>query len=96
MDIEKQPVFRLTQEAYDQLLLVARDTPEVYMNPETDFGQILLQRGVAIYTEETDIVTSSPIQLTPMESGPPNRADRQALDFYQSLTGMTVSEGCKW
>ena len=91
MTPETFPVLRLTQDAYDQLELVARDNPDLYMQPDTDFGQILANLGLTDYTEETGIVSSRPISLTPMESGAPNRADRQALTFYQSLTGMTAS-----
>ena len=91
MTIEKFPVLRLTQEAYNKLQSVAEDTPEVYMNPNVDFGQILRSQGIDDYTCDTGIVSNSPISLTPAPSGPPNRADRQALDFYQSLDGMTAS-----
>ena len=89
MSLETFPVFRLTQEAYDQLLLLARDEPEVYMQPDTDFGQILVSRGFTAYTEDTGISSNVPINLRPASDGPRHRADRQAIDFYRSLIGMT-------
>ena len=86
---ERHPVYRLTQEAYDQLWLAARETPEAYLDPERDFAKVLQERGVSDYLEETGVSADRPIELTPVESGPPNRADRQALSFYRSLEGMT-------
>ena len=86
------PVFRLTQEAYDQLRLAADDNPDAYLDPEIDFGQVLQERGVSDPFEETSITTDWPIALTPVAEGEiPNRADRQALDFYGSFYGMSPS-----
>lgn len=96
---EKYPVYRLTQEAYDQLWLAAREDPEAYLDPERDFGQVLNERGLTEYLEESGAFTNAPIELTPVESGPPNRADRQALEFYRSLDGMTprlALDECLW
>ena len=86
---EQFPVFRLTQDAYNQLLLVASESPDIYLNPEADFHAILTERGFSDYTEETGIFSSLPISLTPASDGLPNRADTQALDFYNSLHGVT-------
>ena len=99
MSSERYPIFRLTQEAYDQLMIVARDRPEVYLDPDTDFHQILDEIGVADYTEDTGISSSSPITLKPETMSPLNRADRQALAFYRSLDGMTANaatDGHMW
>ena len=86
---DKFPVFRLTQEAYDQLGLAIKETPEVYLNPNTDFGEILADRGISDYTEETEIFSTSPISLTPVSEKPEHRADIQALDLYNSLQEIT-------
>ena len=91
MTMERFPILRLTQDAYDQLLSVSEDTPEVYLDPDTDFGQILRSRGIAEYAENTGVYSTRPIELTPVSVGRPNLADRQALDFYHSLRGMTTS-----
>ena len=86
---DSYPVYRLTQEAYDQLRLAAEEDPESYLDPAIDFGAVLAVRGVSNYVEETEITTNRPIALTPVADGSsPNRADRQALDFYRSFDGM--------
>ena len=86
------PVYRLTQEAYDQLRLAAYENPESYLDSDIDFSNVLQTRGVSDLFEETSITTDRPISLSPIpEDGIPNRADRQALDFYRSFDGMTPS-----
>ena len=85
---ERHPVFRLSQEAYDQLYEFAAKNPETYLDPEIDFDAVLRQRGVSDYLEETGIYTDRPVELLPVESGLRNNADRQALDFYRSFDGM--------
>ena len=86
------PVLRLTQEAYDQLRLAALEQPDAYLSSDIDFGEILSDRGVSDITEETGVFTTKPIHLAPIVSGgPPNRADRQALEFYRSFEGMNPS-----
>ena len=99
MGAETFPVFRLTEEARDQLLQIAEATPEIYFDPNTDFGKVLTDRGITHYTEETEIFSTSPIELTPTSNGPRNRADQQALGFYHSLVGIspsTATDGLIW
>ena len=99
MASERYPVFRLTQEAYDQLTIVARERPEIYLDSDTDFHQVLSDAGVTDYTEGTGIFATSPIALQPEATSPLNRADRQALEFYRSLDGMTANaatDGLMW
>ena len=86
---EQFPVYRLTQEAYDQLWQAAQQNPESYLDTQVDFDAVLRSQGVSNYLEDTGIRTNHPIRLTPVESGPPNRADAQALAFYRSFDGMT-------
>ena len=93
------PVLRLTQEAYDCLRLVAEVSPEIYLNPEMDFAEILAVKGVANAVEPTGIVANRPLSLQPVSSGNANLADRQALDFYHSLEGITpadATDGKMW
>lgn len=86
----RHPVYRLTQEAYDQLRVAAEEAPDSYLDPCIDFREVLRERGVHDPFEETPITTSGPIDLVPVaEGGIPNRADGQALDFYHSFDGMT-------
>ena len=99
MASENFPVLRLTQEAYDQLSLAARENPDLYLNPSTDFHLVLANRGITYYAEETGIFSDRPINLTPVSSGPPNRADIQALDFYRSFIGISprqATDGLIW
>ena len=91
MVIEQFQIFRLTQEAYDQLALFARENPQAYLDHETDFDRVLLDRGVTDYEEDTGIFSDRSICLTSVQSGPSNRADRQALDFHRSMPNMTPS-----
>ena len=99
MGTEKNPIFRLTEEARDQLLLVAEEKPEIYLEPNTDFGKLLVDRGITEYAEETEIFSTTPFELSPTSEGPNNRADWQALEFYYSLAGMSPSlatDGLMW
>ena len=98
-DSHKQPVFRLTQAAYDALRLAAENNPELYQDPQADFHQVLLQQGIGEYLEDTGIYSNCPLTLTPVDTGTRNRADAQALDFYRSLIGMTPrlsTDGLIW
>ena len=88
---ETFPIFTLTQEAYAQLRLFAQESPKEYLNPEINFEEILAARGITNYVEETKVFSDRPISLTPVSEGPRNRADRQALNFYNALTGVTPS-----
>lgn len=76
MAAQKFQIFRLTQEAYDQLWLFARENPKAYLDPDIDFGRVLIDRGFTDYAENTGIVANRPISLTPVERVPANRADR--------------------
>ena len=69
------PVYRLTQEAYDQLRQAASSAPDSYLDPDVDFEDILRSQGVSDYLKDTGIRTNRPIELNPVMSGAPNRAD---------------------
>ena len=88
---ENYPVYRLTQEAYDQLWLAAEENPDAYLDADMDFDQVLRERGVSDLFEETSITTDRPIALTPVAEGEiPNRADRQALDPAPTPRGPAI------
>ena len=53
VDAQQFQIFRLTQEAYDQLWLFARENPKAYLDPDTDFGRVLIDRGVTDYADDT-------------------------------------------
>ena len=83
-------VFRLNDEARFELTRIAEEEPEIYLDPAADFEAILRSKGIDDYIEPVSAVRFEvPVNLTPVTDGPPNRADRQALDFYDSLNGMT-------
>ncbi|MYH29562.1 MAG: hypothetical protein F4137_12070 [Acidobacteria bacterium] len=87
------PVYRLSQEAYDQLRLVADENPDAYLDPDRDFGEVLLDQGISNPFEDTTVTTDIPISLTSVAEGIAlHRADRQALNFYKSFNGMTLSK----
>ena len=68
---QRYAIFRLTQEAYDQLAQFARENPQAYLNPDTDFEEILSSRGVQDIAEETEFYSTCPIELTPVPERPP-------------------------
>ena len=91
------PVFRFTQEAYDQLLEVAKESPDSYLDPHVDFANVLSDRGVTEFTETTSVSSTRPLALVPATDGPPNRADAQAMAFYETLVGVTprIATDCR-
>ena len=46
-----EPILRFTQEAYDRLSLLATRDPEVYLNSETNFDEVLNAEGINRYAE---------------------------------------------
>ena len=84
-----EPILRFTQEAYDRLSLLATSNPEIYLDPETDFDEVLNSEGIKHHAEPTGITASRPISLCPVRSDNRNQADRQAMDFYHALEGIT-------
>lgn len=86
---QAHPIMRLTREAYVALEGYSQSNPEVWSDPSTDFGAVLDSLGIANHTEFTGLNSPRPIKLEPTGSGPPNRADQQALDYYENLEGLT-------
>ena len=89
MDEQAQPILRLTRAAYNALQAYSQTNPEVWGDPNTDFAAVLDSLGVEKHTESTGLTSRGPIKLEPVRSGPPNRADQQALDYYNNLEGLT-------
>ena len=99
MDQETLQICRLTQDAYYALRSVAEETPKLYLDADTNFHEVLISKGITDYAEDTGIVFNLPITLTPTDEGPQNLADIRALDFYNSLAGLTPSaatDGLMW
>ena len=85
---EPMNINRLTDEAFRALVNLAEAKPELWQDPEADFGQALAEIGVIRYAEATGITAADPA-LAPPERPPRPRADRQALDWSQGFNGMT-------
>lgn len=99
MNSQQHPVYRLTEEARDALWSLAVSSPDFYNNPKVDFDQALADQGIRDYLVETGVHAEGLPSLVPVSSGPRNIADRQALAFYHSLSGMTPSaatDGLMW
>ncbi len=86
-------LYRFSDEAFEWLLGNITDNLDHYENPDADFVKLLRENGIDDYRKSVDVtVSGSPIMMMPPADKPVNRrheADSQALDFYNSLTGMT-------
>ena len=77
--------------AFRWLLDNIQANKEHYKDPNADFGKIL-NDSIGEYSEPTDITINGDIRLKPPEADSTSKrhqADDQALDFYNSLEGMT-------
>ena len=89
MNSTPQPILRLTREAYNALESHSQSNPAPWLDPDTDFATVLNQLGVEHHTDYTGLESLELIKLTPADAGPPNRADQQAIDYYDNLAGIT-------
>ena len=92
MSVESRGRFeirRFTQEAYDQLKVIAGEKPELWFDETTDFAQVLTDAGIKRPVETCGVVATEPIEIRPAEKGPPNRGDKQGLAFYRALEGVS-------
>ena len=84
------PICRFTQEAYDHLkMVILRRSPTLWLDPSTDWADVLRSEGIEEYQEQVEITAHDIFRPRPIEKGPPNRGDVQALLFYRNLEGMT-------
>ena len=82
---------KFTHNAFHWLIDNIHDNREHYEDPNADFGKIL-NGSIGEYSEPTGITINGNIRLKPPEAtstGKRHLADHQALDFYNSLEGMT-------
>ena len=95
-------VKRLTQPAYDALKDIATIQPELWLDPDTDFEALLLEKGVTDFAEDTGAIGDDSFTLEPALDEPSNRrhrSDRQALNYYDSFIGITpfmATDGNMW
>lgn len=85
-------VFRLTDTAFRTLINETDQRPELWEDPRTDFAAVLAAHGIGEFLEPADVRAIDPIHMEPAPAGNPRLADRQALDFYQNLRGMTPAK----
>ncbi len=88
---EPMNIPRLTDEALRALVNLADARPELWLDPEADFAQVLAENGITHYAEPAG-VTADDLYLAPPDHPPRPRADRQALDWSQQLHGMTPAK----
>ncbi len=87
------PVYRLSDSAFRTLINEARNRPTLWTDPNTDFAAVLATNGIADILESmADVRARTPIRLAQPADGAPRQADRQALDFYYNLQGMTPAK----
>ena len=84
------PVMRFTDKAMAQLNELAESEPELWLDPETDFLQILREKGVEQIEEHTGLTAAGPIGM-PLPGLERRRqsVDRHALGFLDNLPGIT-------
>ena len=87
------PVMKFTEEAMAQLSELADNQPELWLNPETDFLQVLRERDVGQIEEPTGITAPMPIRMPPPELEKRRQSvDRHALTFLDNLPGITPKQ----
>ncbi len=84
-------VYRMTNEAFGTLVNVAKDNPDLWLNPATDFVKVLADHGVTHYQESTNVVAQGTISLEEPKEGRPSWSDQQALHFHTQFLGMTAA-----
>ena len=84
-------LYKLTPNAFNWLSNNIENNIDLYKDPHADFAKILLE-NMDEYCELIDITITGDIKLKLPDEKISNKlhlADRQALDFYNSLKGMT-------
>ena len=84
-------LYKFTHNAFRWLTDNIPENKAYYEDPKADFGK-LLQKRIGEYREPAGITVSGEIELDPPKDISTNKrhlADRQALDFYRALEGMT-------
>ncbi len=82
---------KLNRDAFIWLTDKIEDNLEMYKDPNADFDE-LLSENIGEYSKQTDVNIAGEIKLELPDPNKPrleHMADKQALDFYRSLEGMT-------
>lgn len=83
---------RLTSDAFAALQALARECPEIWLDPNTDFDAVLQGVNLPDYAEPTELWANRDITLDSAEHLSRNakaQADKQALAFTDNITGLT-------
>ena len=86
------PVMRLTTQAMDALREKAKNQPEIWQNPETDFDRVLRELNVLNYAEPTGLIATDEITMPSADEFPwtfRSRVDHHALAFHRNIPGIT-------
>ena len=57
------PVYRLTDTAFRALVNEAKNRPELWQDPNTDFAKVLAENGITNYREPAGVTALEPISL---------------------------------
>lgn len=88
-------IMRLTTEAMDTLRSKAKDTPELWQNPKTDFEEVLSSVNVTEYVSPTGLYAQTQISMPSAEQHSrtfKSRADTRALAFRQNIPSITPAQ----
>ena len=99
-----EPILRLTDAGRTKLLEIADESPDLWLNPDTDFDAELKKRGIADYAEETGAVSNGKIALPTGEGyavrgGGRPEMDRSApalRDILRNLPARQAEDGRVW
>lgn len=87
-----EQMYALTPSAFSWLSSRVGDNIDMYADPDTDFAKLLQDGGVIEYRKEINVKISGEIRLEPPDTNDSKKthvADRQAMEFYKCLEGMT-------
>ena len=85
-------LYALTPQAFKWLDRNIHDNIDMYADPKSDFGSLLLEKNISDYRNPVEVQIKGEIKLKPPDTDGANKthiADHQALDFYNCLEGMT-------
>ena len=99
-----EPILKLTAAGRTKLLEMANESPDLWLNPDTDFDAELKKRGTTDYAEETGALSNGKIALPtgedyPIRGGGRPEMDRNApalRDILRNLPARQAEDGRVW
>ena len=99
-----EPILKLTAAGRTKLLEMANESPDLWLNPDTDFDAELKKRGTTDYAEETGALSNGKIALPtgedyPIRGGGRPEMDRNApalRDILRNLPPRQAEDGRVW